>query len=399
MMDSQKAPTHSGRERENNDLHNVASRRSGFLRGRQKMNLKLKSFVQGLCCLSLGIMALTASCVPTSHEKKPEIRRTCAQCHPEKVAAYQTGVVHQPVKENNCEACHLPHGLVPTVLMRQPVPVVCLPCHAAFKEAASKKSLHEPVGKGKCESCHNPHNSEFPKLLKSAPEEVCFTCHDRKEFTKAKVHAPVKDGCGTCHDPHMADNPELLNKPSEALCASCHATDSGEFRTAHQGYPVTTRCVDCHTPHSSDEPGLLKKVVHSPVKSGDCDDCHQVEGSAITVKSPAGGLCLSCHDDVPAAAQHEPVKEGDCQTCHAEHASNYDGMLADSPAKICLQCHEQGRKKAGIKSVHAPAGKGECLSCHDGHAAPGKSMLKSDPPALCRRHQATPCSRQGRALP
>ena len=27
-------------------------------------------------------------------------------------AKYQTGIVHQPVRDKNCEACHLPHGLV-----------------------------------------------------------------------------------------------------------------------------------------------------------------------------------------------------------------------------------------------------------------------------------------------
>jgi len=287
------------------------------------MNLRAMRSLWTFSFISLGILVFVAGCGPTATApRKPEIKRTCAQCHPDKAAQYQSGVVHQPVKENNCEACHLPHGLVPTVQMRQPVPVVCLSCHPAFKEAANKKSVHEPVGQGKCEACHKEHNSEYPKLLNAKPEELCFNCHDRGAFTRAYVHAPVNDGCGTCHEPHMADNPRLLNQPDAELCASCHEINSTEFSKAHQGYPVTTNCVDCHAQHSSSDQGLLKEVVHDPVRSGDCDSCHQVEGASIKVQAPAEGLCLTCHDDVPAAAQHPPVKEGDCRACHAPHASD-----------------------------------------------------------------------------
>ena len=122
--------------------------------------------------MGLGIMVFMISCAPTPVERKPEIRRTCAQCHPELVAEFEAGVVHQPIREKDCEACHLPHGLVPTILLIQPVPAVCLPCHEEFKESESKTSVHEPVARGECESCHNPHNSEHPNLLNDAAKAL-----------------------------------------------------------------------------------------------------------------------------------------------------------------------------------------------------------------------------------
>ena len=188
------------------------------------MNRRTVQSLLGLVLAALGWLVLAVACAPTAPERGEGMRRTCAQCHPEMTAAYQTGNVHQPVKEAKCEACHLSHGLVPTVLMRQPVPVICLSCHEAFRTASSKKAVHEPVSAGKCESCHNPHNSPYPQLLKAAPPEPCYACHDRQPFTRPTVHAPLNDGCSTCHEAHMADQPGLLKQAGEALCASCHPT-------------------------------------------------------------------------------------------------------------------------------------------------------------------------------
>ena len=78
------------------------------------MKGRTRHSLAGLGLLALGILALAVGCAPTA---PVEARRTCAQCHPDKVAAFQTGIVHQPVKEKNCETCHLPHGLVGTVLI------------------------------------------------------------------------------------------------------------------------------------------------------------------------------------------------------------------------------------------------------------------------------------------
>jgi len=303
------------------------------------INIRFLWSLWKFCFISLGVIFFVTSCAPTTPvERKPEVRRTCAQCHPELVAEFEIGVVHQPITEKNCEACHLPHGLVPVILMLQPVPAVCLPCHEDFKEADSKTSVHEPVSNGECESCHNPHNSEYPKLLTDPAKKLCFNCHEQEPFTRATVHAPLDEGCSECHVAHMADQQGLLTMSRDDLCASCHEVGSKEFNAAHQDFPVTTRCTNCHAQHSSSDPGLLREVVHPPVRNGDCNDCHEVQGSVIKELSFDEGLCLACHDDIPDMAQHAPVKEGECQECHDEHASEYFGMLAETPTRVCLNC-------------------------------------------------------------
>jgi predicted CXXCH cytochrome family protein len=140
----------------------------------------------------------------------------------------------------------------------------------------------------------------------------------------------------------MADQPKLLTMASDELCASCHDTDDSGFAAAHQNYPVKSRCIDCHAQHSSNDPKMLKEVVHPPVRSGDCNDCHQVEGDAVKLQSSEGSICLNCHDDVPEAAQHAPVSAGECRECHAPHASEHEGMLAEAPTRVCLKCHDFG---------------------------------------------------------
>ena len=371
------------------------------------MKHNLFNSILKISLVSFGLVFIVTACGPAPQSRKTQVRRTCAECHPDKADALQSGVVHQPTKEKNCEACHLPHGTVPTILLRQPLPVICLTCHAGFKAAPDKKSWHEPFNKGECDSCHEPHNSEFPKLLNTAVESLCFNCHDREPFARQTVHAPVQEGCASCHLSHMSDYTGLLISSENELCASCHETGASGFVAAHQGYPVTTGCVKCHAQHSSSDPGLLREVVHAPVRSGDCNDCHQLSGTKIGLKSSGTELCLSCHDDVPGAAKHAPVQDGDCQACHAEHASEYADMLSEAPTSVCLNCHDHGQKKPGLRSAHDPVAKGDCLACHNGHTAAGEALLKSEAPDVCyschakedlRRHPEPAYARPGRAL-
>ena len=54
--------------------------------------------------LSFSLVFVVMACGPAPQTRKAKVRRTCAECHPEKAAAFQSGIVHQPTKENNCEA-------------------------------------------------------------------------------------------------------------------------------------------------------------------------------------------------------------------------------------------------------------------------------------------------------
>ncbi len=210
-------------------------------------------------------------------------------------------------------------------------------------------------------------------------------------------------GCQTCHDPHMADQTGLLSKAPDALCASCHATGAGKFVAAHQDYPVTTHCLDCHAQHSANQKGLLKEVIHAPVKSGDCNECHQVKGTAITVKKVPGGLCL------PVMPTSRP-RPSTCRSRTATASPVMPSMAATMPA--CSPWRPQGlpgmprREHRQGGSVHAPVEAGQLPGLPPGPQVDRQGVAQGQPPALCfschdrqayaDRPQAHPPARDGR---
>ena len=57
-----------------------------------------------------------------------------------------------------------------------------------------------------------------------------------------------------------------------------------------------------------------------------------------------GKLCLSCHDNFKEKLKnqfvHTPVKTGECSECHNPHTSSHGKLLDEDPNKICNKCHE-----------------------------------------------------------
>ncbi len=367
--------------------------------------------------LALGFAVLTAavfatSCVPAGQKIERAPARTCLDCHPEMGEKFRQGYVHAPVKKGRCDSCHLPHGLIGGLFLREKEPGLCLSCHGDLKPPATGGSVHQPVADGSCSDCHDPHNSPYPYQLQAEAKESCFACHDRTGFVKKYVHAPLEKGCRTCHDPHFSGNLSLLTDEADALCRSCHQVTRPAFVRAHSGYPVQSGCLQCHTPHAGDRPVLLKKNIHAPIRQGKCDACHRVEKGDIRTIAPADSLCLSCHGAPRSeqASSHRPWMEQRCTACHAVHASDFQNLLAKSPRVICLGCHNQGRPGASgetplpaqtpaaggkrdagdtntergpVRSVHRPVADGECLACHLGHEAGQKFLLRQDEQALC----------------
>ncbi|OQX61527.1 MAG: hypothetical protein B5M55_08810, partial [Desulfococcus sp. 4484_242] len=123
------------------------------------MTGKRVKYVVGFLCL-----VLMAACVPQQAARK-SLRKNCLECHEDMRRTFFSGVVHSPVKEEKCGACHLPHGLIGGTYLRQNLPDLCFPCHREFAKAKDKASVHEPVKKGRCDACHEVHNGAFPGLL------------------------------------------------------------------------------------------------------------------------------------------------------------------------------------------------------------------------------------------
>ncbi len=145
-------------------------------------------------------------------------------------------------------------------------------------------------------------------------------------------------------------------------------------------------CLTCHTAFQEK---MSLPYVHTPVKSGDCSDCHNPHTSdhGKLMAADTGGICLTCHDGiVPAAAQsvHKVVVAGQCVKCHDPHAAKNRFNLLAAGNELCGGCHKDvADAVAKNRFQHAPVGKG-CLNCHNPHASERSAfLLKDGVPSLC----------------
>jgi predicted CXXCH cytochrome family protein len=181
-------------------------------------------------------------------------------------------------------------------------------------------------------------------------------------------HAPAAAGqCQACHTPLKQQHPVpkeqgfQLKATGAKLCAGCHQKVG------------------------------QKRVVHDPVKGGECLSCHRPHGARgrRLLDQEGGeltGLCLGCHDAAGFKRKyvHGPVAEGACLACHDPHDAGEKGLLKDAGRKLCLSCHEEFAK--GLHSaqrVHQPVRDKPCTSCHDPHSASFRYLLRKKMPELC----------------
>src|SRR5512140_257831 len=68
-----------------------------------------------------------------------------------------------------------------------------------------------------------------------------------------------------------------------------------------------------------------------------------------------GKICLTCHEGFKEKLKlpflHTPVKQGDCSDCHNPHTSSHGKLLAENQSTICLKCHD-GIVPGKAQSVH-----------------------------------------------
>ena len=145
-------------------------------------------------------------------------------------------------------------------------------------------------------------------------------------------------------------------------------------------------CLNCHDKFSEK---LKSPFVHTPVKNGECSECHNPHTSSHgkLLGDDPNKACLKCHEAVvpeKAKSSHKIVAEGNCVGCHDPHASNHKANLLKAGNDLCLSCHKElGVAITKIKFKHSPVAKG-CLNCHDPHgSAKADHLLKNDLVALC----------------
>ena len=174
----------------------------------------------------------------------------------------------------------------------------------------------------------------------------------------------------------------LLAFVSTAAAAAPPAQDKFRLKPGAKG----KICLECHDAFKEK---MKLPFVHSPVKAGDCSDCHNPHASSHGkfLSDAAGRICFSCHDGIvpkDARSAHKAVVEGNCAKCHDPHAAKNRNNLLKAGNDLCFGCH-QGMAKvvAANKFKHAPVEKG-CLSCHSPHASAGTPyLLKTAVPGIC----------------
>ncbi len=73
----------------------------------------------------------------------------------------------------------------------------CLDCHKDFgKKYFSMKYLHPGIKESKCEDCHLRHGIIPKLLLKESGDELCLKCHNVKSLglDRKYVHSALKGG-------------------------------------------------------------------------------------------------------------------------------------------------------------------------------------------------------------
>ena len=172
------------------------------------------------------------SIVPSHPQQGKKTFRTttansCSTCHVDTTAQE---IVHQPVADGDCTACHDPHGKLEGKLLPEKEMTLCTNCHDTLI-SDEITLLHGPIQEGKCSACHNPHGSRYEKLLigdystkifinySKEKYKLCFSCHDRTllRFPDTSYSTEFRDGERNLHYLHV-------NKPSRGRnCKTCHA--------------------------------------------------------------------------------------------------------------------------------------------------------------------------------
>ncbi len=97
-----------------------------------------------------------------------------------------------------------------------------------------------------------------------------------------------------------------------------------------------------------------------------CDSCHdKTTGNSLVDPEPT--LCYNCHDDFAESNRvlHGPVASGYCTQCHSPHRAPFEHLLLREGRELCQTCHNP----ADILTNNAHEGEEDssCIDCHSPH--------------------------------
>ena len=215
-----------------------------------------------------------------------------------------------------------------------------------------------------------------------------------------KPHPPTAgQECQACHA--AVRQRKVLHSPvKDGQCGLCHQIPAAGGLASLTESPEKL-CLLCH-----DKENFTAKFVHGPVAVGGCVACHDPHGSENLklVRAKGRALCVTCHTDmdarlVAAKFRHKPV-ETECVTCHDPHASNLKFQLKAAAPQLCAACHVDLMKRSRAAQVkHPPVTEARaCLNCHDPHVAEHRPQLRADGIATCLACHDRPVKTAGGAL-
>jgi predicted CXXCH cytochrome family protein len=214
------------------------------------------------------------------HQKIPVQGTVCTSCHTPHASTHDhllRAVAHEPFARGECAKCHLVDSATP-VAQKSLGARLCQDCHEGYPRP-NDPVVHWPVEEGRCSACHSPHASDHPKLLSAETEELCSSCHQSiaEVFATAPYTHPLdpeQGACTMCHQAHSSKQPGLLHTDAIRTCLPCHPTQQ-------HGHPIgadhidprtgeTMTCISCHQPHGSEFSGFLR----GDQSRGLCLECH-----------------------------------------------------------------------------------------------------------------------------
>lgn len=206
-------------------------------------------------------------------------------------------------------------------------------------------------------------------------------------------NAEAKDKCIDCHGDLIEGS--VVHPITEEGCDLCHSSTGKKHPGKEIGFKLTEPypdlCYMCHDPKTT------KEQVHTPVKEGNCSDCHSphsTDNRSLILNDYSENTCLDCHyietEDIKTV--HGPVMKGDCQSCHDPHHSDNAYNLKKELKDMCLSCHDKEIESADRKLdaispllvegnvIHGPVDNGDCTSCHLPHSGKFPYLLVSEYP-------------------
>ncbi len=187
----------------------------------------------------------------------------------------------------------------------------------------------------------------------------------------------VAQNCFDCHD-RSAFTDKFVHSPvREGDCNLCH----NPHVARHEGLLHQAEAQLCQQCHQDQQRQMAENAyLHPPVRQGRCSQCHDPHAAPNAALLPQQGsaLCFSCHDEMPRDFKfsHQPFRQGQCSTCHASHGAEDTRLLKKDGTQLCLDCHRTGsawsRKHLGRKAAEM-----DCLSCHHPHGSDSRLMQRA----------------------